>query len=86
MRPDPGVLVSRILRGWCAASAGLALLAGAGALASGWGRPAAAICFLLCGGALLARRNPPGSPRLRAVADLAAGLAAVVAVVALVGR
>jgi PAS domain S-box-containing protein len=86
MRPDPGVLVSRILRGWCAAAAGLALLAGLGGLATGRGRPAAAICFLLCGGALLARRSPPASSRLRAAADIAAGLAAVVAVVALVGR
>jgi PAS domain S-box-containing protein len=86
---DPGVVVARVLRGWCAAAAAVAVLAGVGGLVAG---PRlgidGGISLLLCGAALwaLRERATPISPRVRHAADAAAALAAVVAVLDPGGR
>ena len=86
---DPGVVGARVLRGWCAAAAAVAVLAGVGGLVAG---PRlgidGGISLLLCGAALwaLRERATPISPRVRRAADAAAVLAAVVAVLDPGGR
>ncbi|MGH7412784.1 MAG: hypothetical protein ACREKJ_01105, partial [Candidatus Rokuibacteriota bacterium] len=84
MRTDPGALVSSALRAWCAGAAVLAVLTGAGALAGGWQlETGAAVCFVLCGAALWTPRWPLSVRGGRVAADLAAGLAALVALLAI---
>lgn len=85
MAADRGALVARVLRGWCAGAAVLAVLVGGGALAGAWLETSIAGSFVLCGVALWALRQPP-SPLRRAVADVAAALAALVALAAIVQR
>ncbi|HSE04027.1 MAG TPA: hypothetical protein VLK35_07730, partial [Methylomirabilota bacterium] len=68
------------LRGWAAV---IGVLAGGGALAAGRLAIPVAACFVLCGVALWALRPAP-SPLRRRVGDVAAGLAAVIALFAIV--
>ncbi|HYB71688.1 MAG TPA: PAS domain S-box protein [Candidatus Bathyarchaeia archaeon] len=86
MSTDRRAQMSRILRGCCVGAAAVAVLTGLGGLVGGWARRAAALDFALCGAALLVLRDPSTVGRLRAAADVAAGLAAVVAAAAWLGR
>jgi PAS domain S-box-containing protein len=82
MVTDGGALAARGLRLWSAGAAALAVLVGGGALIGRWLEVSVAICFALCGVALWALRDPHSTLRRR-VGDVAAGLAALVALLAI---
>lgn len=82
MTVDWAAIGARSLQGWSAGAAGLAVLAAVSALVTGRLAIPATAGFGLCGIALWALREP--SSRLgRRVGDVAAGLAAVVALLAI---
>jgi PAS domain S-box-containing protein len=83
MVADWGGRVARGLRLWSAGAAALAVLVGVAALAGKWLEPPVAVCFVLCGVALWALRHSP-SPLRRLVGDVAIGLAALLALLAIV--
>jgi PAS domain S-box-containing protein len=85
MAADWSELAARSLRGLRAGAAALAVAAGAGGLAGGWLATPVAVCFVLCGVALWALGEAP-SPLRRRVGDVAAGLLALTALVALAQR
>jgi PAS domain S-box-containing protein len=85
MAVDPGAGAARSLRVWCAGAAVLAVLVGVGALAGGWFGSSVALSFVLGGVALWLLREPATGSRRR-VADVAAGLVALLALASIVQR
>ena len=85
MGEDWGARAAQGVRAWCLGAAALSLVTGAGALAAGWLTVPVALCFVLCGAALWALRDPLSALRRRA-GVIAAGLAGLIALVTIVQR
>ena len=94
MRPTPGSLVSKVLRGWCAGVSAVCALAGFAVLLGGWALGvetlavldrSTATCFALAGVALWVLGERPAAPRVRILADAGAAVVAVGAATSLAG-